>query len=105
MMVDNKRGLAELTRDIELQFFRPEKYKTVVVMLGRYDILCNRNMELVLQRFLENIKTFSEKGIWFILTGPFPRAHDSRWLVQDCLSAGKTWERRLRTQKLVDLWM
>ena len=42
MVVDNRTGLHEFTRDIQHRMFNVHDFSVVIVLLGRYDLLCDR---------------------------------------------------------------
>ena len=92
MVVDNRMGIMEWLTDVRKGVFTPGEFHTVLLMLGRYDVLCNRSATAVLERWLEVTQEAREAGTRFILTGPVPRAHDKPYLIKDFESVWQCWK-------------
>ena len=97
VITDNRTGLAEFTQDIISGRFMVNKYRKIIVMLGRYDILCNRDGRVVLEHFLSTLQGQGLGETEVLLTGPVPRCHDREYLLQDFRELFKGWKNRLAT--------
>ena len=93
--VDNRTGLAELTQDIERGQCDVRKYRTMIIMLGRYDVLRERDSHMVLHRFIDAVRPLVS-ATRIVLTGPFPNGNEGFEMVRAIERTYGEWREELR---------
>ena len=83
---DNRTGLQQLHDDIERRVLNVNELHHLMILLGRDDVLCGCNMEVVLVRLLNRIRSNNEL-VSICLTGPVARCHDHGSILDDLCEA------------------
>ena len=94
VVMDRNEGLKEVTTDIHRAVLKLGRYKQVICVLGRSDVLRNRNFKTVLNKFVHVVVTFG-KNTDVVITGPLPGFWDNKFQARDILEAAVVVKRRI----------
>ena len=95
VIMDTQVTLKQVTDDIHKAIFKISKYHQVVILLGRQDVIQQRNYKKVLNKLVHALCTFG-RNTSFILLGPLPAPWDSKFIVRDLMQAAVITKRRIR---------
>ena len=86
--------LKQVTDDIHKGIFKISKYDTVIVSIGRQDVVHRRNYKSALNKLIHALCTFG-RNTSFVMTGPLPGPWDNRYVIRDLLHAAVITKRRI----------
>ena len=82
VVVDNKTGIAQIVKDIATGMMSLATVSTLLLLVGRADVLNNSNLEVVLEELSEVLQGAGYEGK-VVIAGPLPAPHDKRWICNE----------------------
>ena len=94
VVMDPHTTIKQITDDIHQGIFKINRYREVVIMLGRQDVISKRNYKTALNKLVHALCTFGTHTN-FVLTGPLPAFWDNKCIIRDLLHAAVVTKNRI----------
>ena len=95
MVVDSRTSLREISKDIANQMMVLHHVSTLLLLVGRADILNNEDMLWVLDGLIQAVNKVEYKGA-VVVAGPLPTASDQPWLCKEMKQHRRSFKKFLQ---------